>query len=389
MSEEPDPDTGSGELPASNALAAARAALLGLLNRHYRQRGIGPDAYRVTPMVHPMAEGRFLSAAAAAARSRLITPARLHSMATTALARLERRKLPFGDGFGWGLGFSWKEARADEPYLITTAVVAQGLYELAELLPELSPAQELSQQALGALEGWSEGSAVPHPGLSCDLPAFSPAMRRPVVNAAACAAAMLCRAGRDLSGTGKERLLRIRESCLPGIGWHYAPQVPVVDLLHQCYILTALEAGIGEDPQNRRFCNRMLVETISVFSARPGELFDTARHEPDLPVLPPHPQAIWRFTPAGIMQVKPKRARLWSLGELLAALADSIAAECNGGTTGWQAYAMPICEALLARLSESEGEALFPRHLMHAAWGLARLLEVVRAHRESPGVTAG
>lgn len=373
---------GSEKPAPRSTLGAARNALLGLLNQHYRERGIGPDAYRETPMVHPMAEGRFLSAAVSACRAKLIKPERLAAMATTSLARLERRALVFGGGFGWGLGFSWKEASANEPYLITTAIIAQGLCDLVELLPDLPLAAELSTKALDALEGWSSHSALPHPGLGLALPAFSPMMQKPVVNAAACAAAVLSHAGRDPSGISRERLLHIRESCLPGIGWHYAPQMPVIDLLHQCYILGALGIGLGEDPRNSRFCDKMLVETVAIFSARPGSLLDTATHEQDEPELPPHPQAILRFTAGGALRVKPNPARLWSLGELLATIADRAAA---GHDTGWQAYAMPICEAVLARLSETEGEALFPRHLMHAAWGLARILEVARSRREPQG----
>lgn len=390
MSQNAAPGAGGTSAAPPNMLAMARETLLGLLNAHDQQKGIGPDAYHAKPMAHPMAEGRFLSALASAARAKVLTHDRARVMAIPSLARLERQKLAFGGGSTWGLNFSWKEAQADEPFLITTGIIAQGLCDLATLLPDLTQAEDLRGRALAALAGWADTACLPHPELSCDLPAYSPVMRKPVVNAAAFAAAVLCRAGRDPSGVNKARLLRIREHHLPGIGWHYAPQTPVVDLLHQCYILAALETGLAEAPENRRFCSRVLVETVAAFSAHPGDFFDTAEHLTSTLALPPHPRTILRFTPSGPLQLKPNPARLWSLGELLAVMAGSIASQEEDGTAGWRPYAMPVCGAILARLSETEGEALFPRHLMHAAWGLARFLEAVRAQRHTkPVATAG
>lgn len=365
-----------------NLTARVREALLGLLADHHKTRGIGPDAYHAAPIVHPMAEGRFLAAIAASARTCLITPTRFQAMAAASVERLAECAVPFGEDLGWGLEFGHRDLGGKEPYLITTAVVAEGLIELSDLLPDVPDVSlftELREQALGGLAAWCRDASVFNADLGIPLPAYSPNLRRPIVNAAAyCLGTLLSGQPQDPSADQwRSALACVAKGRLPGIGWPYEPDSPIVDLLHQCYVLNALgrlPAELWDGPR----VDRAVVETVSLFTDPSGFLDVAVLHKH--PELPPRNPGALRCMGDCFVTMKPTPARLWSLGELLVTLSGRIADHRDSNAARWRRYAQPVCEAVLSRLASDDAEARFPRHRMHAALGLARYMQAVRSH---------
>ncbi|AUH67042.1 hypothetical protein CX676_22390 (plasmid) [Paracoccus zhejiangensis] len=361
-----------------NLAGRARAALMSLLDAHHHGGGVGPDAYHAAPLAHPMAEGRFLAAAAIAAQTRLISQSQLRAMAEAALSRLNQAALPFAGGIGWGLGFDYAATDAREPFLITTAMIAEGLIELTALLPDLPQAAELLDGSLGAIQTWCRTESVLNADLGIALPIYSPTVRRPILNAAIYAISVHLRGQPDglMADEFRSQLCEIRALRQPGIGWSDDPASPVIDLLHQCFILNSLSAGLPADQRDRAAEDLALVETMSLFSAAPGFL-DTASlvAKPELP--PAGGTALLRVGDA-YLAIKPNPARLWSLGELLVTLSGRIADRVDGRSDRWRGYAAPVCEAVLMRLAAGDGEALYPRQRMYAAFGLARFMAAIR-----------
>lgn len=370
-----------------NSLSVANETLKRLLTHHYQTRGIGPDAYRATPMVHPMAEGRFLSAAAASKRMGLMSSKRLQDLASTSMRRLQKRKRSFGDGIGWGLEFSWKGAKADAPYLITTAVVAHGLLDVVAELPDVEPAKLLLDQALEGLSSWCDQNGVYHSYLGIELPAFSDNMQKPVLNAAAYAAGVLIAAKRDSSGGELARLEAIKAASIPGVGWPYMPEAEVIDLLHQCYILTALDLSQPECSQHAAFRDQRVIETVALFNTVPGKFLDTGRIILGPLTEPPPPNQILRVQGGYNCLLRNAPARLWSLGELLAVTSASIKGRNGEALSKWRLFAMSICEEILFRIDQNETESTYPRHTMHASYGLARYIEAIRQPAIPPKIS--
>lgn len=381
MSEDAEGVT-SGERP-QNLAARARVALISLLDDYHQAGGCGPDAYHDIPISHPMADGRFLAAAATAARTRLIPMGQLRSMAKAALLRLDQAALPFAGGLGWGLGFDHGASDQREPFLITTAMIAEGLIELAPLLPDQPLAARLRDASQDALRTWCRTESALNADLGMELPIYSATIRRPILNAAIYAISVLARSAARSENVASADLIsslrRIRDLRRPGIGWLDDPESPVIDLLHQCFILNSLSAGLPADLRNMAAEDLAMVETLSLFSALPGFL-DTASLVRD-PELPPTGGVVLRPIGDAFLAIRPKPARLWSLGELLVALSWRIEGRSDGRTGQWRAYAAPACEALLARLAEGDVETTFPRQQMYAAFGLARFLAALRGDR--------
>lgn len=374
------PDQPSPSPRIENLTTRVREALLGLLADHHKTRGIGSDAYHAALVFHPMAEGRFLAAIAASARTGLITPTQFQAMAAASAKRLAKRATPFGEGLGWGLEFGYRGLGGREPYLITTAMVAEGLIELSDLLPDVSLLTELREQVLDGMAGWFRDASVFNADLGIPLPVYSPNLRRPIVNAAAyCLGTLLSGRPQDPSADQwRSALACVAKGRLPGIGWPYEPDSSIVDLLHQCYILNALGMGLPAELWNSPQADLAAVETVSLFWDPSGSLDVAVLHEH--PELPPRNPGTLRRIGNSFVTMKPKPARLWSLGELLVTLSSRIADHSDSSAARWRYYAQPVCEAVLSRLASDTTEAHFPRHQMHAALGLARYMEAVRSN---------
>jgi len=285
----------------------------------------------------------------------------------------------------WGLGFSWRNLPATEPFLITSAIVTHGLLDCHNQGLALEFSSNLLHQGRAGLEAWMRELAIPVDQSGAVLPAYSPGIREPIYNAAAYAMVTLNiiddADGFTPSGVDMLPAMEwIRSRRVAGLGWTYSPNSPVVDLLHQCYILNALADAFGVES-----IESASAEMVSQF-AGPCCFADTMRlvmegEEPanvrDIPWL----------RPLGGHQVEllPKPARLWSLGELLVLLS-RLGFE-GVRSDAWIRMGRRVAESILLRLSApDDAEAKYPRHVMHAVHGLACYLALLRQRTSSAAI---
>lgn len=355
-------------------LKALRTTLTDLLETCAQQQGVSVDAYCAEAVFHPMAAAKYLSAQACLCRTKLLSPEQFRKAALPMVYALAESAVPapVGQGASWGLGFARRDVPANEPYLITGALVTRALWETAALVPSMVETQEMALAGLRALEAWcaelraSDSLGVP------TLPAYSPHTIRPIFNAAACALAVLRDYSKQEGYRARERLAEIWGCRIPGIGWCYEPGSSVVDLLHQGYLFGAL---LGQPVPD------MDAEMLATFSqfAGVGGWADV------LHCLPPEGRGgvapLWARQGVGHqLQLLERPARLWSLGEALVVLS-----RCAGMKREWLPRATALGTEVLRRLGGAvEPERHYLRHTMHLAHGLAAFLETKRALAHAP-----
>lgn len=354
-----------------------RSCIDSQLHSYESSLGIGADAYCDAPQCHPMAEGKYLQALTVLRSTGLISISNFQRRALDACARIESNALKFQEGISWSLGFSWLSLPATEPFLITSAIVTRGLLDCK--CQGLVSDQATNLLCLGSagLEGWMSGLSVSVGDKDIALPVYSPSIREPIYNAAAYALATLRlideSEGQVPPSTDTLRVMAwIRSRRVSGLGWPYSPTSPVVDLLHQCYILNALADAFGV-----RSIEQECAEMMGQF-AGPCCFADAMRlvmgNEESA-----NARDIRWLRPLGDCQVEllPKPARLWSLGELLVLLS-RLGLE-GKHSEAWVRQGRRIAAAIMSRLSaEEDTEARYPRHVMHAVHGLACYLALLR-----------
>lgn len=329
------------------------------------------DAYDDQPRFHAMAAGRYLSAQAVLCSCGLLSPAALSDAARGAVTALDAHavRAPGIDGPAWGLGFAWKDLPADEPFLVTTALVAQGLADAARACPTDAVLAARADAALGSLSQWCEGLLAPDARTGIAWPAYSPRLRRPIYNAAAVAWGALHEHAPAHAVSAGEGLARLHAARSGAVGWVYEPGSEVVDLVHQCYLLGAVCRILA--PQE---AGRLAVTALAEFVGPNGwvEALRVQRTWPERAE-----GGAWvRARDADWLLLDLRPARAWSLGEALA-LAATLA---RAGAPGWRVRARGLGEQACA-LADDAGaaEAGFFRHTMHLAHGMARLLATERA----------
>lgn len=137
----------------ANALAAIEAA-----------DGLGVDHDCPDLIAHPMADGRILSTVASMRALGLITQAEHDDYAAACADRLSENSVELAGGLAWGLNFATPGSPADDPFIVTTAMIAEGLHET-------QPNAPLTEDATIALNNWPQG-VDPVSGLT--LPMYSP-----------------------------------------------------------------------------------------------------------------------------------------------------------------------------------------------------------------------
>jgi hypothetical protein len=341
--------------------------------------GLGADAYCEESLYHPMADGKYLQACSVMRNTGLVSEVVFQRRVALALDRLRLHVLqPFHAGSCWGLGFAWRGLPSQEPFLITTAIVGRGLLDCARVGQSSEVLQRTLSDSMRGLELWFQEWSVRVDEIGVSLPVYSPGIREPIYNAAsyAMAAHLLWQRtqsesiSRDTSIPLK--LEKIRSAHLKGLGWTYAPGNLVVDLLHQCYILNALA-----DIHGGSLVEEFALEMVGQF-ATPEGFADALRLLPlggkagqsrDIPWLRPFDK--------GSVELLPKVARLWSLGELLV-LVSHLA--CDGvRRDGWVSLGARAARLIMSILTSPDAvEAKYPRHVMHAVHGLSCYLSVLR-----------
>lgn len=346
------------------------------LHKYEEFDGYGSDAYYETTTLHPMADGKYLQSLAVLRSTGLMSLPHFQQRSLDACARIEKSAIKFEDGVGWGLGFSWRNLYPTEPFLITSAIVTRGLLDCYCQGLVSDRVVNLLSIGTAGLDGWIRNNSI-----SVDdgygLPVYSPNIREPIYNAASYAFGTLNlidkSEGWAPSNINSLEVMKwIRSRRAVGLGWAYSPTSPIVDLLHQCYILNSLADVFGVQSVEKE-----CVEMLGQF-AGPCCFSDAIRlvmgkeelsSKRDIPWL----RSLGDFQ----LEMLPKRARLWSLGELLVLL--SRLGEEGENSEAWVRQARQVAEMIVSRLSEEDDkEARYPRHAMHAVHGLASYLALLR-----------
>ena len=348
------------------------------LFQYESNEGTGPDAYCAESIVHTMADGKCLQVLATLRRANLLSPLQFETRTAKVLKRLQLYALPFfDDGFTWGLGFSWRELQPSEPFLITSAIVTRGVFDCHQqgLVSECS--FEALDKGVYGLRAWLQklNCTVEQPNLT--IPTYSPNIPEAIYNAAAYALSALELTIRNKlysfdSASNVQCLEWLISQRIKGLGWAYSPESLVVDLLHQCYLLNSFA-----DVFSVKSIEIPCAEMVGQF-AGPCCFADALRIvETDCSL--DEKQSIPWVRKVGETQVEllPKPARLWSLGELLVLV--SRLGEHGDRSAGWIRLCHKIAETILERLASScDIESQYPRHVMHALHGLASYLALLR-----------
>ncbi|HRP63227.1 MAG TPA: hypothetical protein PK400_08045 [Phycisphaerales bacterium] len=354
-----------------NTLARVRALLDQLLECYEATGGRSVDDYDDEARVHPMAEGKYISTLVQMRHSRLISEHRYLAAARQTLVRLESANVAQSPKeAAWGLGFSYRDAPAEEPYVITTAIIAHGLMDL--------PHQESGHLASRAVRWLTESApkqTIDFRGKSLEFPLFSPHIPELIINVAAVATSVLHRA--SLLHHVAERAAWIESLYVRPVGWPYATDNLRVDLLHQCYILNALA-----DLSGVLAVEEATIRLLGIF--RSGTGFKdrmTILSKDELHNLANHASTDWFFELADDQWVlrHMDRARDWSLGELLVLV--SRLEQGGRYRSLWRGAVRSILE-MVAPILESDlnntSRQRF-RHSIHLAHGVAWALRCLRS----------
>lgn len=380
-----DDTGGAGDRPTQFLGAdAIRTAALHLLRQYETAGGKSVDDYFETPQVHPMAEGKYLSALAALQRTGTVKD--ITGRMRQSVIRLEQTAVPQSKGLAWGLGFPFREASAAEPYVITTCIVITGLMDAIQV------ADGEDRDRLVGLAGdaltWLREGAARESWEGIDVPTFSQSIPEVVFNVVAQWSHVLIRAQNlDVLPSSGERqpddYYRAATTVLAefqsNVGWTYGKLSTRSDLLHTCYIGNALLQAL---PDRREQIDRTMLVATTQFLSPHGwfDRFDVLAAEEAMARPWPWNGRTHRFLDDTVLLGFDRPARPWSVGELLVLAAASSA---DGSTSHfWTTQLRPM--ATLA-VGKAFGAKAF-RHSMHLAHGLTTVLESLRRDRKPQSV---
>lgn len=367
-----------------STVARIRSCAEGLLQGYRDREGQSSDPYCAEPRFHPMAEGKYLLALAALKRADCIGQIRHEQWLAAGISRLGLHAIRgFGQGVGFGLNFSYKQAPANEPYLITSAIVLHGLLENLTLVEDKNRFAELAKTSVQWLQEVPRISAPDREDFK--LPVFSPHNSFIVYNAVAYWAGALHQASNMdlLSGYLPCQAFAdwLWEKFVPGQGWPYGPESSRFDLLHQCYILNSLLVlGQAIDMEWQT------MQALSQFFV-PGYLidkFDLLAPEEAVAIAANSKGVCARIHPGQAQILHNEPARVWSRGEMLTVMA---AMAMHGSCRDyWYQNLVRNAKWCVDSWQREEvkgsAEGWGFRHSMHLAHGLARALEVMRKQRQ-------
>lgn len=339
------------------------------LEAYWAHPAHGADAYCSETLYHPMAEAKYLMVLQILYETNLLSGSRFELLVSQACERLAESAIPQtpGDGSLWGLGFVFREQATNEPYLITSALVTHALELCLKSQAQCDTSTPLLDSALQGLASWFSTYTIPIGG-ALDFPVYSPGIREPVLNSATYAASILL--AFDKQHKASAVLDWVVNSRVNDVGWLYAPNNFVIDLLHQCYILNSLRNYLAPNS-----IERFSAETLSLFLSMDNvsdsvKLVSSDQASPNDPFI--------KRVGNHKIQAPSKKARLWSLGEALVL--------CTWLTTNgqnqkaWRKLSLHFGELVVRDLNDnSRNEGNYPRHIMHALHGLASLLQLLRS----------
>ncbi|WP_017931906.1 hypothetical protein [Robiginitomaculum antarcticum] len=356
-------------------LTQIKACLLEGLDAFQASGGVGADAYWQELTVHPMAEAKMLDTAVLLHKSNIVTQGWLAKFARGSLARLSDTAQAIGPAENtaavWGLNFPWPahEATAQEPFLITSACICGALARLKAVGVNTT---RLSERAADGLDYWCREETAELHGLPVPVYGLN-VYRVPVLNTILASFAALQAANRPVS-VCDAFLEHAWGDYHEGIGWDYDPNRPVIDLLHQWYVMRSFAELRGYDGLSER--------AMSVMGqlATPNGWIDGVHRRGAAFIENDNLAYIRRNVGAHWLLIYPKPARLWSLGEMLLGVCELIPKTDGVTRDFWDRQSGILADEVLRRLrATDELENTFYRHTSHALHGLAAFLAMRRA----------
>ncbi|MGO3648235.1 hypothetical protein [Agrococcus casei] len=317
----------------------------------------------------------------------MISQAVANQWISSALKRLEASTVPFAAGKGWGLGFRNGQAPADEPYLVTTAVVAAGLRNAAELTLESASeltarARLLRDVALTGMATWMHPDHTHGGHHGTGLPYYSPSVPIRIFNAVALALAeVLLDSPYSEAEVWRRYESLIQDEFIPDVGWPYSTDSQVVDLVHQAFIIDSFQIrGISQQ--------RAIDDTLLVFATPFGyvdagiaAVSQNAANHGRLEYAVQRGET-W-------VHRKPSRARVWSLGAHLLVLANALPGDAEWAHQS-RTSARSVAAELIASRQREDDDWKFPRQSLFAAVGILALVareREARTAQKSPAST--
>ncbi len=348
------------------------------MNVFEENNGTSIDAYSDELCYHPMAEAKYLASLSALFSANMMSEPLFDKKVKQSIDRLNEHSVMLEGGFiAWGLGFQFRDYPVDEPFLITTAIIASAMVSVVDVGGEKSIATKQLERVVKTLLFWLEEKKT-DTGDGIRIPEYSPGISEPIFNSAAYAIAAVREASRLMKVSISDRAISDHDSCMKWIngyylarlGWPYSPNNPRVDLLHQAYILNSYATMDGVPSIEQKS-----IDLIGQFNSSIGYIDSGISHsetnglfDKNIPVL--------RMVGDTYFEVVPKPARLWSLGELLVLVARL--AEGGEHKQAWLAYGRKLSAFIMEILDSGHPETNFLRHTMHALHGLSAHLSVMR-----------
>lgn len=345
-----------------------RDLLLDLLRDHAVSGAVGVDAYHPEPSYHAMAEAKYLLALRAAADSGLVSMEQTTGLVEKAVERLTDHALrPMESHRAWGLGFAHGGNPADEPYVITTVLVA-------EALTAHNAFGTFSDGVKAFLQWMLDDHSTPADD-GTPIVHYSPGNEALVHNVVAKASALLQELGMRDIAAGSARWV-MDGHCDPW-GWPYTPDHSRVDLLHNGYILR----GVAWYVDDYRALSELTLRMLHAFSGDHGlrdklnlvgtsEAMAAWQRSSSVVATPNAADSTWAVIPDG-------RASVWGLGETLALLGELHHAHPNQWSETW---IRRLLQAVVDDAAFDRAVLQQPRQAMHLAHGLAQSLAALRGH---------
>ena len=365
-----------------SALEMAKEYCLRLVDDFEAGQGVGPDQYWDQPIYHPMAEAKHLCAISALAAAGVISGASYEKRVRAALSRLEAANLSKNpDEACWGLGFAWGPCPADEPYVITTAQIAEGLLSCPAALGT-QPLLDASLKWLGSDERLMtiDANRAGAQAAPFKAPAYSKNTQKAILNAIAVWAGVMHAAADALQrpelAPPSAVFDWLWDSYIDPVGWVYEPGSARIDLLHQCYILL----GLASARADARF-ESAAFRALSHFHQHDGILdkFDLVDEAEAVEAL----KRSSRITASSLGGERwiirhPQPAKMWSMGELLSAYAFLTKRSVNPAF--WEAQLRRTLAAALAAFANNKDapSQAFGRDAMHLANGVAKTIDALK-----------
>lgn len=352
-------------------LSQIKERLLEELHEFHSIGGVGKDYYCDDAMPHAMAEGRFLSIVGTLYDSGVLSGTVATSYAEQSISRLESLSIGSSDYRAWGLGFEWNGTPSNEPFVITTTLVVDGLDSVATL--ELPGVAAMAESGRGWLLA-APNNFGKELGGEFKVPYFSPNIQSTPWNVIASWARTLFNDPNNSETMTYETILRwVASKRSGGIGWTYDESSHRIDLLHQFYILDSISVVLSPEENEQ-----LTIDTLSIFQTVLGfsDKLDLLPVEEAEMYLAKNKIQVIPIHPSHCLIAYPAPARDWSIGDALYVCSKRLSEHPNTVKPLYP-YAVLLCKEILNRF-DNNTVLQYPRHIMHLCLGMSSYLCATR-----------